>query len=105
ARYIVAVNNDFLGTWLQPTQQTREFSLNRKPGPDMSRLVVFESLMSLTGANADQRYRVRPTDTVTVLMRLLNELLVNKKVSAYANDRQIVDTVKAYASDSAGISD
>ena len=105
AQYILAVNSDFLGTWLQPTQQQREFASKRKPGSDMSKLVVFESIMTLTGANADQRYRVRPTESATVLMRIAYELLVKKKVSAYANNSSILGTVKSYADKSAGISD
>ena len=105
AKYILAVNNDFLGTWLQPTQQGREFSLTRQPGPDMSRLVVFESIMTLTGANSDMRYRIRTSDTTTVLMRVLYELLINKKVSKYANDPAVVSIVKGYAGQNAGIKD
>ncbi len=105
ARYILAVNNDFLGTWLQPTEQQRGFASNRKPGADMSKLVVFESIMTLTGANADQRYRIRATDSATVLMRIAHELLVNKKVSRYAGDAEVLKVVKGYAGQSAGIAD
>lgn len=98
AKMIVAVQNDFLGTFLQPVQQSRDFSKARKPGADMSRLVVFESLLSLTGANADNRYRIRPTHGVTVLMGLLHELLLKKKVSSYASDSAITSLVKEYES-------
>ena len=36
----------------------------------MSRLVVLESLMTLTGSNADERYRLRPSDQLSVAMAL-----------------------------------
>lgn len=97
ARTIVAINNDFLGTFLQPTQQMNSFSKTRKPGPEMSRLIVFESLMSLTGGNADTRYRIRPSQSVDVAMGLLYELLVKKKVSNYANNSAITSVVNDYA--------
>lgn len=98
ARTIVAINNDFLGTFLQPTQQMNSFSKTRRPGPDMSRLIVFESLMSLTGGNADTRYRIRPSQSVEVAMGLLYELLIKNKVSSYAGNTGIVNIVNEYAS-------
>lgn len=97
AKMIVAINNDFLGTFLQPTQQTSAFAKTRKPGSDMSRLVVFESLMSLTGGNADSRYRIRPSQSLDVAMGLLYELLIKKKVSSYAGQGNITAAVSGYA--------
>lgn len=97
SKYTLAINNDFLGTWLQPVQQMASFGLTRKPGANMSRLVVFESLLSLTGTNADSRYRIRPSHSVHVAMGLLHQLLVKKAVSSYASDGQIISVVKEYA--------
>lgn len=96
ARLILAVNNDFMGTWLQSTQQMREFGKNRKPGDGMNRLVVVESLLSLTGSNADTRYRIRPSETTAVLLGLIHELVAVKKVSAYANDAAVLSILKGY---------
>jgi MoCo/4Fe-4S cofactor protein with predicted Tat translocation signal len=96
AKLIVSVNSDFLGTWLQPTQQMRDFSKGRKPGADMNRLVVFESLLTLTGSNADTRYRIRPSQSTAVIMGLLRELLVNKKVSNYAHDASALSIIGGY---------
>ncbi|MCB0351278.1 MAG: TAT-variant-translocated molybdopterin oxidoreductase, partial [Bdellovibrionales bacterium] len=96
AQMVVAVNNDFLGTFLQPTQQTRLFSKTRNPGQNMSELVVFESLLSLTGANADTRYQIRPSHSVVVLMGLLHELLINKKVSRFAGDSAVTSVVAEF---------
>ncbi|HMN69755.1 MAG TPA: TAT-variant-translocated molybdopterin oxidoreductase, partial [Bdellovibrionales bacterium] len=90
AKLIVAINNDFLGTWLTPTVFSKDFAARRKKGgPEMNKLVVFESLMSLTGSNADQRHRIRPSQTLDVVMALLNELINVKKVSRYAGDAGI----------------
>ena len=41
----------------------------------MSRLVVFESLLSLTGTNADDRYRIKPSEGTGVVLTLLDEVL------------------------------
>ena len=97
ARYIVSVNCDFLGTWLTPTIFNRQFSKGRKPGENMSKLVVFESLMSLTGANADSRLRVRPSQTLDVVMGLLNEIVVVRKLGKYASDSAVAHVLSGFA--------
>ncbi len=96
AKLVLAVNCDFMGTWLQPTQQMRDFSKGRKPGDGMNRLIVIESLLTLTGSNADTRYRIRPTQSTAVLMGLIQELLVNKKTSSYAGDTSVHAILKNY---------
>jgi molybdopterin-containing oxidoreductase family iron-sulfur binding subunit len=97
AKYVVAINNDFMGNWLTPTTLQRQFAQARKADAGMNKLVVFESLMSLTGSNADQRYRIRPSQSLDVVMAILNELLVNKKVSRFAHDNGVLGTVSAFA--------
>ena len=75
ARLIVSVNCDFLGAFLAPASQSKSYSLSRKPNKDMSELVVFESLLSLTGTNADERHRIRPSENTQVLLILIDEVL------------------------------
>ena len=75
ARFIVSINCDFLGTFLSPTEFNRLYGKGRRADRDMNRLVVFESLMSLTGTNADLRVRVRPSQQVRVVLGLISSLL------------------------------
>ena len=75
AKMIVSVQCDFLGTFLSPTEHLRKFSLSRQPNKKMSRLVVFESLLSLTGTNADTRYTIRPSEETFVLLTMIDEIL------------------------------
>ena len=71
ARFILSVNCDFLGTFLSPTEFQRRFAQSRRRlSKDMSRLVSIESLMTLTGSNADERFSVRPSDCSAVLAAL-----------------------------------
>jgi MoCo/4Fe-4S cofactor protein with predicted Tat translocation signal len=106
ADYILSVQNDFLGTFLSPVEQTRGFSQRRRAGNTMNKLVVIESILSLTGTNADERFTIRPSDSVTVLMGILHEILNVKKFSSYASDSSITNIVKQYedAETSAGLS-
>ncbi|MBX2896132.1 MAG: TAT-variant-translocated molybdopterin oxidoreductase [Cyclobacteriaceae bacterium] len=73
AKVIVSVGADFLGTWLSPIEFTKQFAVNREITADkkeMSRLYAFESNLSLTGANADYRTAIKPSQEGLVVAQL-----------------------------------
>ncbi len=75
ANIIASFGADFLGTWISPIEYARQFAQNRKVNKDkrqMSRLYSFESIMSLTGANADYRTPIKPSQEGLVLAKLYN---------------------------------
>jgi len=77
ARVIVSIGADFLGTWLNPVEFARQYSTGRKldpAKPEMSKHIQFESMLSLTGANADDRFVHRPSQTGAVVLNLLARL-------------------------------
>ena len=94
ARLIVSVHCDFLGSFLSPTEHLRKFSASRKPQKDMGRLIVFESLLSLTGTNADERHMIRPSEGVDVLLTMIDEILSLKNSSAYSHLRSKLHPLK-----------
>lgn len=75
AQVMVSIDCDFLGTWLQPTTFQKQFGSTRKADQGMSKLVVFESNYTLTGANADVRVRIKPSQQLTIAMALLHDLM------------------------------
>lgn len=75
ARVIVSIDADFLGTWLTPTAFNQQFGAGRKDVEGMSELVVFDSNYSLTGANADKRIKIKPSQQLSVVMGLLHEVV------------------------------
>ncbi|MCC6182581.1 MAG: TAT-variant-translocated molybdopterin oxidoreductase [Bacteroidia bacterium] len=87
AKTIVGVGCDFLGTWLSPIEFANQYSKNRKvtrENPEMSKHYSFEANLSLTGANADERYMVKPSEFGKVVALLFNEVAAatgNAKVS------------------------
>jgi Fe-S-cluster-containing dehydrogenase component/anaerobic selenocysteine-containing dehydrogenase len=85
AQQIVSLGSDFLGTWLSPVEFTKQFSSRRNPDGEMSRMVAFESTLSLTGMNADERFMVRPNDLVYVGLALAHTVVVSKKTGPFAN--------------------
>ena len=86
ADFIVSVDSDILGTWLSTTQQQADFGKRRTPGPEMNKLVAFESLLSLTGANADERFRIKPSQQLDVVMGLLHNIVIKGGHSKYASN-------------------
>jgi Fe-S-cluster-containing dehydrogenase component/anaerobic selenocysteine-containing dehydrogenase len=88
ARLIVSFSADFLGTWLSPVAFSRDYAATRRVSqeqPTMSRHIQFESNLSLTGANADERVPVKPSDEVRILMDLYNAV-------ARATGNPVMDT-------------
>ncbi len=77
AKVIVSLGADFLGTWLSPIEFARQYVSGRKineKAPGMNRHYQFESMVSLTGANADQRFTHKPSETGAIAAGLLAAL-------------------------------
>ncbi len=77
AKTIVSLGADFLGTWLSPVEFATQYAENRKvksKTPELSRHIQFESMMSLTGSNADDRFTHKPSETGAVALALLAKL-------------------------------
>jgi molybdopterin-containing oxidoreductase family iron-sulfur binding subunit len=76
ARTIVSFGADFLGAWLSPVEFAHQYASVRKPeSPWMARHVQIESWLSLTGANADLRLAVTPSEEGLVAAELLLRIL------------------------------
>ena len=77
AKVIVSLGADFLGTWLSPVEFSKQYAANRKINaakPELSRHIQFESMLSMTGSNADDRYTHKPSETGAVALALLAKL-------------------------------
>ncbi|MDQ6756535.1 MAG: TAT-variant-translocated molybdopterin oxidoreductase [Bacteroidota bacterium] len=99
AKVIVSLGADFLGTWLSPVVFAKQYATNRRINaekPEMSKHFQFESYMSLTGANADERYMHKPSETGAVALALLNALGGNATSALQGN---IADGIKKAATE------
>ena len=75
ANTIVSVGADFLGTWISPIEFTKQYSKTRKINEHhrkMSRHFQFEANLSLTGANADYRTPIKPSQAGPLVAALYN---------------------------------
>jgi MoCo/4Fe-4S cofactor protein with predicted Tat translocation signal len=75
ADVLVSVNADFLSGWGLTTENSWQYAVRRRPedttaDKPMSRHWQFEARMSLSGANADQRVMIRPSQVPAVVMAL-----------------------------------
>ncbi|MCC6722464.1 MAG: TAT-variant-translocated molybdopterin oxidoreductase [Bacteroidia bacterium] len=75
AEVIVSFGADFLGTWISPVEYTKKWVKNRDPkNGKMSRHYQFESILSLTGSNADIRVPMKESKEGIYVISLYNEI-------------------------------
>jgi Fe-S-cluster-containing dehydrogenase component/anaerobic selenocysteine-containing dehydrogenase len=89
ADLIVSVNADFLGTWVSPVHFIPRYVSRRKLDKgenDMLKHIHFESGMSLTGANADIRRKIKPSEEKTLLADLYNKIATKTGGVTYPTD-------------------
>ncbi len=80
AETIVSIGADFLGTWVAPIAYMRAYAEGRKIGAvgggkkSMSRHYQFETGLSMTGANADYRSPIKPSQEGVLAVALYNKV-------------------------------
>ena len=86
AKTIVSIGADFMGTWLLANEYTSQYKVNRKPEAAwMSRHFQFESIMSISGSNADYRGMIKPSEQAAVVAYILKKMGVDTGVTATLN--------------------
>ena len=97
AKAIVSIGADFLGTWLSPIEFAKQYVVGKKideKNPVMSKHFAFETVASLTGSNADERFLHRPSETGAVVAALYNAIK-GQAVSGIADDKLKAGIAKA----------
>ncbi len=99
AKVILALESDFLGNEGNVMEQTRMFVQNRDvmKSKNFNRLYSAEGTMSSTAMNADYRLRVRPDQQLDFVLSLLNEIVIKKKVSRFADDAKVSALLNNYS--------
>lgn len=100
-KMVVGFACDFLGNWLSPVEFATGYGVNRKVSkekPEMSKHYHFEANLSLTGANADERYIIKPSEIGKAIVALYNEVAKatgSSSVSANGSIASSADAQKA----------
>jgi molybdopterin-containing oxidoreductase family iron-sulfur binding subunit len=77
ANVVVSFGADFLATWLSPVEFARQYAQNKKLNKDKKEMVrhfQFEARLSITGANADYRVAVKPSQEGALVAALYRKL-------------------------------
>ncbi|MFZ6051874.1 TAT-variant-translocated molybdopterin oxidoreductase [Halocola ammonii] len=100
AKTIVSISADFLANWLMHNQYVGQYAKTRKPDGDwMSKHFQFETVMSLTGTNADHRTAIKPSQEGLVAAALLNAVGGGPSVDASGlNENAIIKAAEALKS-------
>lgn len=99
AKTIVSVGADFLSSWLFPTEFAKQYGEGRNPdGEWMSKFIHFESVMSVTGSNADYRGMIKPSEQAAVLAYILKGLGGSTNISSTLKDSAKAAADQAIAS-------
>ncbi|MFN5886984.1 MAG: hypothetical protein ACK438_03350, partial [Flavobacteriales bacterium] len=85
AKVVVGIAADFLSTWLMAKEYAPQYAQLRNPDAEMSKHYQFESILSITGSNADVRVQLKPSEITGLLSYILTSLggqsSVNSKIS------------------------
>jgi Fe-S-cluster-containing dehydrogenase component len=104
---VVSINADFLGTWICPVHFIPDYISRRKLDngeKSMLRHIHFESGMSLTGANADIRKKIRPSEEKNLFIDLYNKIAEKTGAETFpaANYREDLSELAAKLIESKG---
>jgi molybdopterin-containing oxidoreductase family iron-sulfur binding subunit len=102
ADFVLGIGCDFLTNWLSPVEYARQYASKRKLSKEkkeMSRHIQIESLLSLTGSNADKRVSLKPSQLGLAAISIYNKL-TGSSISTAATDKDsaIAEVAKELAS-------
>lgn len=100
AQTIFSLGADFLGTWIAPVEFSRQYSSGRKVSAktaQMSRHYQVESLHSISGASADYRATIKPSETGAVAVALYNAIANGAAPSGFS--KNVTDLIVKAAAD------
>ena len=99
AELILSIEGDFMGTMPLANAYTPEYAKKRNLKNSvhtMNRLLVFESMYTLTGSNADERYAIRPGDQALIALVLAAHITLDMQRGIYAQDDSVRSLLKGY---------
>jgi len=103
ADLVLSLGADFLGVWPNSVEHSadwikaRKLAAKKPASAQISKLIAVESLMTLTGANADERVVVRAGDELKVGLALAHELIVRRKQSRFAADAAVMSALAPFS--------
>lgn len=91
---IVSIECDYLGTGQNATANQRAYAKRRDPSKGMIFSAQFETMMSVTGMNADERFAIKPSDQLAIAMKLAQAVTTQMGVGFPSEWRDIYGSFK-----------
>lgn len=87
ANLVVSFGADFLANWISPIQFSTQYAKKRKPNnkKEMLRHIQFESVLTVTGSNADLRVPIKPSEQKRLVLALYNHLAEMSGATSYSD--------------------
>lgn len=91
SKVIISFNADFLNSWLSPAEYSYTYSATRniERKLDVSNHIQFESVLTGTGAIADDRIAIDPSEEGIILLGIYNQLAEKSGNSSLPSDVNI----------------
>jgi molybdopterin-containing oxidoreductase family iron-sulfur binding subunit len=94
ATLVVSLAEDFLGDW-NGQNVAADYAAARKPGPKMMRHIQLESLLTVTGSNADKRIKLKPSEYGPAVIYLADQVAKATGHSGSFNAGTLRDDLKS----------
>ncbi|MFZ4784465.1 MAG: TAT-variant-translocated molybdopterin oxidoreductase [Flavobacteriales bacterium] len=103
AEVIVSIAADFLGTWISPDAFQVGYVDGRRPeNGGMSKHYQFESVMSLSGSNADYRIPVKPSQEGAVAAAIYNAITGGAAIAVDGVEAAVISKIASELKAAAG---
>lgn len=99
ADVVVGMDADFLSGWGNTTEHVWQYASRRNPDGAMSRHFQFEARMSLTGANADERTALKPSELPLAVIALHDAVAKRSGGTAVGGSNAEMDAAVKRAAD------
>jgi MoCo/4Fe-4S cofactor protein with predicted Tat translocation signal len=102
ANVIVGIGADFLNSWGSSIENTKQYAATREVGEDkkdMSRHYQFEANLSISGANADYRTQIKPSEEGAVVVKLYNLIAAKAGRASVSGGADKVNNLEKAAND------
>jgi MoCo/4Fe-4S cofactor protein with predicted Tat translocation signal len=96
AERILSLSSDFLTAWPGNLRYAKDYAARRRSTEKMNRLYVLESTPSVTGANADHRFPVKPSELYAVANGMLSRVSPGKRDLARNDFDRVADDLNQF---------
>jgi len=105
ANVIVSFGADFLVNWISPVEHAKQYAITRRVGKEkkeMSKHVHFETILSTTGSNADERHPIKPSEMGAYMVAIYNKVSGSALPVGAKVDEHIVEETAKWLSENKG---